>query len=115
MIKNPSKLTINDDIRSVLTILDEGLESSKPSIHLQKFFLKNNIQLQNSRIILNNYDRKFLIAIGKSAGRMAEYVSKKIPLTRGIVIVPKGVKPHVSNDRVRIFAVFYKSVLAVNG
>ena len=102
MIKNPSKLTINDDIRSVLTILDEGLESSKPSIHLQKFFLKNNIQLQNSRIILNNYDRKFLIAIGKSAGRMAEYVSKKIPLTRGIVIVPKGVKPKLKKPKFEI-------------
>jgi len=102
LIKNPSKLTINEDIRSVLTILDEGLESSKPSIHLQKFFLKNKLQLQNSRIILNNYDRTFLIAIGKSAGRMAEYVSKKIALTQGIVVVPKGVKPKLKKPNFEI-------------
>jgi len=102
LIKKPSKLTINDDMRSVLTILDEGLESSNPSIHLQKFFQKNKIQLQNSRITLNDYNQKFLIAIGKSAGRMAEYVSKEIPLIRGIVVVPKGVKPKLKKSKFEI-------------
>ena len=102
MIKNPSKTTLNDDSRAVLTILNEGLELSKPSIHLQKFFLKNKIQLQNSKIILNNYDRKFLISIGKSAGVMAEYVSKKIDFKNGLVVVPNGIKPKLKKSTFEI-------------
>ena len=98
MIKNPSKTTLNDDFRAVITILNEGLKSSDASIHLKKFFLKNKIQLQNSEIILNNYDRKFLIAIGKSAGIMAEHVSKKITFKNGIVVVPNGVKPKLKKS-----------------
>ena len=98
MIKNPSKTTLNADSRAVLAILNKGLESSKPSIHLEKFFLKNKIRLQTSKIILNNYDRKFLIAIGKSAGTMAEYVSKKIDFKNGIVVVPNGIKPKLKKS-----------------
>tara|TARA_B100000686_G_scaffold4737_1_gene4759 strand:+ start:124 stop:1404 length:1281 start_codon:yes stop_codon:yes gene_type:complete len=102
LIKNPSKLTIDTDSRAVLEILNEGLESSKPSIYLEKFFRKNKIQLQGSKINLNKFDRKFLIAIGKSAGVMGEYVSKKIQLTHGIIIVPKGVKPKLKKSKFEI-------------
>ena len=98
MIKNPSKTTLNADSRAVLAILNHGLESSKPSIYLEKFFLKNKIQLQTSNIILNTFDRIFLIAIGKSAGTMAEYVSKKINFKNGIVVVPNGIKPKLNKS-----------------
>ena len=99
MIKNPSKLNIDDYFRDVITILNNGLESSKPSKYLEKFFLKNKIQLKNSKINLDKFDRKFLIAIGKSAGVMSEYVSKKIELTNGLVILPNGVKPKLKKSK----------------
>ena len=97
MIKNPSKLSIDDYFRDVLTILNEGLDASKPSRYLEKFILKNKIQLKTSKINLSKFDQKFLIAIGKSSGIMAEYVSKKISFKNGIVIVPNGVKPKLKS------------------
>ena len=52
---------------------------SIPSTHLKKYILKNKIKLPSSQIDLQKFNRVFLVAIGKSAGTMTEYVSKKIP------------------------------------
>ena len=98
MIKKPSKLTINANFQAVLSILDEGLESSRPSVHLKKYILKNQILFSTSKIDLKKFDQKFLIAIGKSAGTMAEYVSKKIDFNKGLVVVPKGVTPKLKKS-----------------
>ena len=78
--------------------MDEGLESSRPSVHLKKYILKNQILFSTSKIDLKKFDQKFLIAIGKSAGTMAEYVSKKIDFNKGLVVVPKGVTPKLKNQ-----------------
>jgi glycerate 2-kinase len=93
LIKKPSKLTVNPDLQAVLSILNEGLMESRPSLHLKKYIQKNQISFSTSKIDLKNFDQKFLVAIGKSAGTMAEHVSKKINFNKGLVIVPKGVKP----------------------
>ena len=98
MIKKPSKLTLNANFQAVLSILDEGLESSHPSAHLKKHILKNQILFSTSKIDLKKFDQKFLIAIGKSAGIMAEHVSKKINFDRGLVVVPKGVAPKLKKS-----------------
>ena len=98
MIKNPSKLTLNRVSSDILTILNEGLESSIPAAHLKNYILKNKIQLPSSQIDLKKYDRVFLVAIGKSAGLMAEYVSKKIKFKNGIVVVPNGIKPKLKKS-----------------
>ncbi len=98
MIKNPSKLTLNSDSKAILSILTEGLEISNPSLHLKKYILKNKIQLPSSQIDLKKYNHLFLIAIGKSAGTMAEFISKKIDFKKGIIVVPKGVMPKIKKS-----------------
>ena len=98
MIKNPSKLLLNRNSRAILRILNEGLESSIPSVHLKKYILKNKIQLSSSQIDLKKYNHVFLIAIGKSAGTMTEYVSKKIDFKNGIVVVPNGIVPKLNKS-----------------
>ena len=98
MIKNPSKLPLNRNSRAILRILNEGLESSIPSVHLKKYILKNKIQLSSSQIDLKKYNHVFLIAIGKSAGTMTEYVSKKIDFKNGIVVVPNGIVPKLNKS-----------------
>ncbi|MBC8251493.1 MAG: DUF4147 domain-containing protein [Candidatus Nitrosopelagicus sp.] len=98
MIKNPSKLPLNRNSRTILRILNEGLESSIPSAYLKKYILKNKIQLSLSQIDLKKYNHVFLIAIGKSAGTMTEYVSKKIDFKNGIVVVPNGVTPKLNKS-----------------
>ena len=102
MIKNPSKLHLNHDFRTVLTILNEGLESSVPSTHLKKYIMKNKIRLSSSEIDLKKYDHVFLVAIGKSAGLMAEYASKKIKFKNGIVVVPSSILPKLNKSTFEI-------------
>ena len=98
MIKNPSKIPLNRNSHDILKILNEGMIASTPSIHLKKYILKNKIKLPSSHIDLKKFNRVFLIAIGKSAGTMAEYVSKKITFENGIVVIPKGVVPKIDNS-----------------
>ena len=94
MIKHPSNLSPNRNSRDILKILNEGLDLSNLYVQeFKKYFLKNKIQLPKSQVNLKKYDRIFLVAIGKSAGRMSEYVSKKINFKNGIIIVPNGVYP----------------------
>jgi len=98
LIKKPSKLTLNANFQAVLSILDEGLESSHPSVYLKNYVLKNQILFSTSKIDLKKFNQKFLIAIGKSAGTMAEYVSKKINFNKGLVVVPKGITPKLKKS-----------------
>ena len=102
MIKNHSKLTLNCTSRAILKILNEGLVSLAPSVHFKKYILKNKIQLPLSQIDLKKYDRVFLVAIGKSAGIMTEYVSKKIDFKNGIVVVPNCIKPKLKKSIFKI-------------
>jgi len=105
LIKNPSKLHLTHNSRAILTILNEGFDSlSLYEQEFKKYLLKNKIKLPKSQIDLKKYDRVFLVAIGKSAGKMSEYVSKKINFQNGIVIVPTGVEPKLKKS---IFKIFY--------
>ena len=65
---------------------------SNSSHSLTKYILKNKIKFSNSEINLRKYDNVFLVALGKSAGKMAEFSSKKIDFKKGLVIVPRNVK-----------------------
>ena len=102
MIKTPSKLPLNHNSRDILKILNEGMIESIPSTHLKKYILKNKIRTPSSQIDLKKFDRVFLVAIGKSAGTMTEYVSKKINFERGIVVVPKGVVPKIDTSSFKV-------------
>ena len=102
MIKNPSKLTLNDNSRKALSILNEGFLSSSSSLPLSKYIMKNKIKLPNSTIDLKKFDNVFLISLGKSAGTMAEFASKKINVTRGLVIIPSHVKPKLKKSIFKI-------------
>ena len=75
---------------------------SIPSTHLKKHILKNKIRLASSQIDLKKFNRVFLVAIGKSAGVMTEYVSKKINFEKGIVVIPKGIVPKIDTSTFQI-------------
>ena len=96
MIKNPSKLPLNHNSHDILKILNEGIIASSPSQHLKKYISKNKIQFSTSKIDLKKFNNIFLIAVGKSAGTMTEYVSQKIKFNHGIVVVPKEVTPKLN-------------------
>ena len=96
MIKNPSKLPLNHNSRDILKILNEGIITSSPSQHLKKYISKNKIQFSTSKIDLKKFNNIFLIAVGKSAGTMNEYVSQKIKFNHGIVFVTIEVTPKLN-------------------
>ena len=102
MIKKPSKLTLNRNSRIILSILNEGLLMSDSSNPLANHILKNKIKLSNSQINLRKYEKVFLVAIGKSAGTMTEFVSKKINFDKGLVIVPNNTKPQLKKSPFKI-------------
>ena len=93
---------VNYNSRLVLSILNEGLLKSNSSYPLTKHILKNKIKLSSSQIDLMKFDRVFLVAIGKSAGTMSEFVSKKINFNKGLVIVPNNVTPKLEKSTFNI-------------
>jgi len=64
---------------------------------------KNHISLGKNRIFLSNYGKIFVVAYGKASDSMAEYVSKKINVSQGIVVIPKHTKSSIVSKKFKIF------------
>ena len=93
MIKNPTNFTNNKKSHDALEILNEGLIHANPQISLQKYFFRNKIKTKSSIINLKNFENVYVIAIGKAADSMMQFVSSKITITKGIIIMPSDYKP----------------------
>ncbi len=103
MIKNFNLLANTEVKKKALKILEVGLTAAQPKNFLKTFFKKNYILLGKNRIFLSNYGKIFVIAYGKAADSMAEYVSKKINVSQGIVIVPKRTKLSLDSKKFKVF------------
>ena len=103
MIKNFNLLANTEVKKKALLILESGLSSAQPKNFLKEFVSKNHILLGKNLIHLSNYKRIFVVAYGKAADSMAEYVSKKINISQGIVVVPKYTKLSLSSKKFKIF------------
>ena len=104
MIKNFNSLANTAVKKKALKILEAGLVSAQPKNFLKTFVDKNYILLGKNSIFLSNYRKIFVIAYGKAADSMAEYVSKKIKVSKGIVVIPKYTKSSITSKK---FSVFY--------
>ena len=103
MIKNPSNFTNNKKSHDALKILNEGLIHANPQIGLQKYFFRNKIKTKNSIINLKNFENVYVIAIGKAADSMMKFVSSKIAITKGIIIMPSNYKPIFKQNKIQFF------------
>ena len=104
MIKNFNSLANTAVKKKALKILEAGLVAAQPKNFLKTFVDKNYILLGKNSIFLSNYRKIFVIAYGKAADSMAEYVSKKIKVSKGIVVIPKYTKSSIVSKK---FSVFY--------
>jgi hydroxypyruvate reductase len=104
MIKNFNSLANTKVKRKALQILDAGLTAAQPKNFLKEFVKKNCIHLGKNRIFLSNYENIFVVAYGKAADSMAEYVSKMVDISEGIIVIPKNTKLVFHN---KIFKTFY--------
>ena len=102
-IKNFSSLANTKVKKSVLQILEVGLITAQPKNFLRKFIKSNSIILGKNRIVLSNYGKIFVVAYGKAGSSMAEYVSDKINVSKGIVVIPKHTKTSFNGKKFRVF------------
>jgi len=103
MIKNFNSLANTKVKKKALQILEAGLTAAEPKNFLKQFVSKNHISLGKNRIFLSNYEKIFVIAYGKASDSMAEYVSKKINVSQGIVVAPKHIKSSIVSKKFKIF------------
>ena len=103
MIKNFHTLIKSKEHNYALKIIEAGLIASKPSLHLERYFLKNKLRINRKLINLQDFDNVHIIAVGKSASDMASFASKKINFKRGIVVMPSGYKQTFSNKKFKFF------------
>jgi len=103
MIKNFNSLANTEVKKKALLILESGLSSAQPKNFLKSFVSKNHILLGKNQILLSNYKRIFVVAYGKAADSMTEYVSKKIKVSQGIVVVPKYTNSSITSKRFKTF------------
>jgi len=103
MIKNFNSLSNTKVKKKALQILEAGLTAAEPKNFLKSFVGKNHIRLGKNRIFLSNYEKIFVVAYGKAADSMAEYVSEKINISKGIVVIPKYTKSLLVSKKFNIF------------
>jgi len=103
MIKNFKSLANTEVKKKALKILESGLAAAQPKNFLKAIVNKNYILLGKNRISLSNYRNIFVVAYGKAADSMAEYVSEKINISKGIVVIPKYTKSLLVSKKFNIF------------
>jgi len=103
MIKNRHTLIKSKEHHNALKIIESGLAVSRPDLHLKPYFMKNKLKLGSKIVNLKNFDNTYIIAIGKSADYMADFVSQKINFKSGVVVMPENYKPVFSNKKFQFF------------
>jgi len=103
MIRNFNSLANTAVKKKALKILESGLDAAQPKNFLKMFVNKNYILLGKNCISLSNYRKIFVVAYGKAADSMAEYVSEKINVSKGIVVIPKYAKSSLSSKKFKVF------------
>jgi len=92
IIRNFKPLSTNHEMKNALSIVEAGLEAALPCKQLEKIIYHDHLFLSGKKFDLKNYDKVFVIAIGKAAYSMAEYVDSVIDITKGLLVVPKKTK-----------------------
>ena len=103
MIKNFHSLANTNVKKNALRILEVGLTAAQPKNFLKKFINNNSIIVGKNRIILSDYGKIFVVAYGKAADSMTNYVSDRINVSGGIVVIPKYTKPSFISKKFEIF------------
>jgi len=103
IIQNYSTLAKDPGITIGLELLTAGLASAMPQKELKKILNSNTVQIGKKRIKLSNYDSIHLVAFGKAANSMTKAVNSIVHIKNGIIVVPKGTKSLIKNNKFKIF------------
>jgi hydroxypyruvate reductase len=100
VIQNKSQLCDNKT-KHAIQILEAGLEAAKPDRFLATCITHNKI-IKPKNIHLCGFCRIYVVAVGKAADSMANYVCRKISIDGGLVIVPQTHKVERPNKKLKI-------------
>ena len=103
LINNFKSLATTKAKKDALQILEAGLAASEPKKFLRNFVKKNEINVGKIHLILSNYEKILVVSYGKAADLMAEFVSEKVNVSQGIIVIPKYTKSHFTNKNFKIF------------
>ena len=103
IIQNFKSLATTKSKKTALQILETGLRTSNPNNFLKIFVDKNEIRIGKKQLILSDYEKIFVVAYGKAADTMTKYVSDKIKISQGIVVIPKVFKSLITSKKFQTF------------
>ena len=103
LITNFANLATSEKRRRCLEILDAGLNSADPATIVPKFVTKTHIKAGRKRLDLAEYSKIYTIAFGKAGDSMSRAVNSIIPISSGIIVIPKGSKSSVRGKKFQIF------------
>ena len=101
-IKNNSDLLKIKERKTVLQIIQSGLDAGLPDQHIKKHVTKNQIRMNNKKFVLSKYENIHLVSYGKSADLMAKSILLQVRIKNGFIIIPKKYKSVISNKRFQV-------------
>lgn len=89
IIKNFKELATDKQKKLALSILESGFKSALSSEPLKKIINRDRIVVNRKSISLRNYDKIYVVAVGKAADLMTKLVASLVRIEGGIVIIPQ--------------------------
>ena len=102
LIKNYSKLAINENKKLLLDILEFGLNASMPFSVIHKM-IKNGKIVCEKPINLSFYNNLYTVAIGKAADSMTAAIDQIIKIKNGVIVIPEYTKSSINYKKFKIF------------
>lgn len=85
-----------------MMIIKSGLQSANPDNYIGKFVTKNVLKCAGKQYRISDYDRVWLVAVGKAADTMAKSANKILHADGGIIVIPKNYDAGFSNKKFKI-------------
>ena len=90
IIKNFKELATDYQKRTALSILETGLNAAMPDMALKNIVKQSYLVLGKQKISLKNYDRIYVVAVGKAADLMTNTLNSLTRINGGIVVIPQN-------------------------
>ena len=85
-----------------IKIINAGVQAAKPQNYIGKFIKQDLLICAGKSYRLSNYDKVWLVAMGKAADTMAKAVHSIISADGGIVVIPKNYDSVFCNKKFQI-------------
>ena len=103
IIRNFSELATSKKRQHCLEILEAGLAAADPAGIIPKFVTRHGIKAGQAMINPADYAGIHTVAFGKAADSMTKAVDAAIPVSGGIIAMPRGARSVIRKRKFQIF------------